>query len=152
MKAEEARIWIARLIRGKSEKASIKFPQPGLTIEPTINGTVNQAHAANVSTLRIKFNAAHNGKKLKEGQFISVIHAGQRYLYQVTADTTIVLTATVYEAVTPIQPAIRVALSTADVVEVLTPTLEGYVQGDDLGWSIDQAKIFGLQFDIEEAG
>src|SRR5688572_7382490 len=89
MKAEDARIWIARLITGKREKASIKFPQPGLTNAFTANGTATGAHAANAEVLTVGGITSQNGRVMKEGQFISITKAGLRYLYQVKTNATV---------------------------------------------------------------
>lgn len=153
MKAAEARIWISRLIRGKAEKASIKFPQPGFVPAWSGDGTTTGATLANASVVHINRQFAGDlGKKLVEGQFITFLVAGQRYLHQVTADATLTDVGGVYKAITSIYPSTRVAIPNASSVEVLAPNLEGYVQGDDLSWSVDNAKIYGFQFDIEEAG
>jgi hypothetical protein len=153
MKGEDARIWIARLIRGRSEKASIKFPQPGILIEWPGDGVIGVGAAANAVSISVNRNIAGEvGKRIREGEFISIIHAGVRYLHQATADAPIVgLGGGIYGAVIAIQPPLRSALVVNDVVEVLMPTIEGYVRGDERSWTIDNAKIYGLQFDIEEA-
>jgi hypothetical protein len=109
--------------------------------------------AANAVSISVNRNIAGEvGKRIREGEFISIIHAGVRYLHQATADAPIVgLGGGIYGAVIAIQPPLRSALVVNDVVEVLMPTIEGYVRGDERSWTIDNAKIYGLQFDIEEA-
>lgn len=148
MKAEEARVWIARLIRGKREKASIKFPQPGLTNEFTLDGTVSGANAANAEVLNIALSVGQAGRTMKEGQFISLIKGDKRYLHQVTAAAVVLGSGAL---VVSIQPPLRTAFVGGEVVEILTPKIEGYVRGDEFSWNISNAKIYGLSFDIEEA-
>jgi hypothetical protein len=150
MKGEEARIWSSRLIRGRKEKASIKFPQPGVSIAQSVDYTVDGAQGAQVSTLLVKTaSAGEIGKTFKEGQFITVIHLGIRYVHQVTADTVV---SGLQKATLPIQPPTRFAPADNDVVEVISPKIEGYVSADSaLEWSADQAKVYQFQFDIEEA-
>jgi hypothetical protein len=146
MKAEEARVWISRLTRGRSDPAQIKFPQPGIINEIGHNGSLNGAVAANSISINVNIHSANNGKKVKEGQFIALIRGGQRYIYQVSADS--IVSAGLVGLT--LWPPIRTAMSNVDVVEFLNPLMEGYVKGDQTTWTIDNAKIFGLSFEIEE--
>ena len=151
MKGEEARIWIARLTRGVREKVSIKFPQPGVAIQWTGDGSIQAAVAANAETIIIKRPSGTDaGKLIKEGQFFSVIEGGRRYLYQSTADVALANVGGTYQASVPVQPPVRRSLSLNSVVEILTPRMEGFVKNDSWKWSIDSAKIYGLEFSIDE--
>lgn len=152
MKAEEARIWIARLIRGKREKASIKFPQPGLVNQWSGDGTIS-AVGPNAEIVNVFPNnqATDLGKVLKEGQFLSLVVNGKRYLHQVTSDGLVISDPGGNYCSVVIQPPTRITIPNGTVAEILTPTIEGYVKGDEFSWNIDNAKIYGLTFDIEEA-
>lgn len=146
---EEARIWAARLIAGQREKASIRMPQPGLVINQSVDYAIAVAQNANAIILTVHApNVGEIGKVFKEGQFITLIRAGLRYVHQVQADTAV---DGAQNAALPILPELRVAPQIGDVVEVLNPRIEGYVTGDQFGWDIDVAKIHGFSFDIEEA-
>lgn len=164
MKAPNARIWISRLIRGIREKARVKFPQPGFVADFSGTPSLNGAHGANLETISLFINsAAFAGKKLLEGQFISIADGAsptaQRYIHQVKADATFVAGNSAVGAVAgavvsiDIQPPLRksfpnssfVGTNPADVI------IEGYVKGDPREWSIDNAKIYGIAFTIEEA-
>jgi hypothetical protein len=138
------------LVRGVREKASVKFPQPGLKLNVTGTFTVRSATAANVST--IPASAAlvgDRGKTLKEGQFISVIQGGQRYVYQLLSDT--VINGDDGTINLSVQPYVRVSLTVGSVIEIVTPRIEGFIKNDDFRWTIDNAKIYGLQFTLNEA-
>jgi hypothetical protein len=149
MKGEDARIWISRLIRGVNEKASLKFPQPGIVIPQSVNYTVSGAVAATVGNILVATTqAAEVGKVFKEGQFITIIQGGIRFMYQVIADTAVGAGKT---ANLPVQPPVRVSLTGGSVVEVLAPRIEGFVKNESMKWDIDNAKIYGLQFSIDEA-
>lgn len=135
LKGEDARIWISRLVAGCREKAIIKFPQPGVLF-PTGATAIALAAAANAEIVKLGLGEYH------EGQFFSVIHLGKNYLYQLRGDGT---------ELVQIQPPLRSALTVADVVALENAKIEGYVKGDRASWSIDNAKIYGLRFKIEEA-
>ncbi len=148
VKADEARIWIARLIRGMKEKASIKFPQPGFVSEVSGAYATTGTHAANAVALTMTTAAGQNGKWFREGQFISILSsAGKRYLHQLTADSQVVAGA----VTVLIQPPLRLTVNPGASVTVDLPVIEGYVTGDDFMWNVNDAKIYGLAFGIEEA-
>lgn len=149
MKIEDARVWAARLLAGQREKASIRVPQPGLVINQATDYSIGVAQLANAIILTVHApNVGEIGKVFKEGQFITLIRAGIRYVHQIQADTVV---DGAQNAALPILPELRVAPQVGDVVEVLDPKIEGYVGGDSFGWDIDDAKIHGFSFDIEEA-
>ena len=152
MKGEEARVWIARLVRGIREKASLKLSQPGVVISATRDFVVNGNHAANVEVLAISVGFSDQlTKTFSEGQFITIITGGQRFVYQITIGGTVAVTGGAHQVSLGIQPPLRKAAASGDVVEVLAPRIEGYIQGDEARWNIDSAKIYGLSFSIDEA-
>lgn len=155
MKGDDARLWIARLNRGVREKASIKFPQPGTTIQATTDDYVvhgNQLASANALTLRTP-SASQLGKLFFEGQFITLVQGGKRYVHQVTSDGFVISSGGFNIVGFLIIPELRIAPLDGSVVEVLAPKIEGYVTSESgaFGWSVDVARIYGLSFDIEEA-
>jgi hypothetical protein len=145
MKGDEARVWIARLIRGRKEKARIKFPQPGATL--TSGSTaVYDAAAANAEVAHINSAPAN----FREGEFLSFVHSGKYYLHQLRANAAAYIDG-VHSALT-VQPPFRTPLSAADVVYFgEQAVIEGYVINDEQSWDIDQARIYGLGFSIREA-
>ena len=148
MRGDEAIQWHSRLVAGQREKASIKMPQPGITIQQVGDFFVPTAQAAMAYSVTIKSNnAAEVGKTFKEGQFITIIQAGVRYVHQVTANTVVPAGG---QVTLPIQPALRIAPAVNDFVEVLAPRIEGYVT-PGMSMDINSAKIYGFEFDIEEA-
>ena len=133
MKGEEARIWIARLIRGTREKASYYFPQPGVSLPP--NTTVAAAAVSNAEIIRLAPGA------YLEGYFCSIVRNGRRYVHQLTTDGTDFV---------GIQPPLRTSMVGGELVVFRNALIEGFVKADRVGWTIDNAKIYGLSFRIEE--
>lgn len=154
MKVDDARVWISRLIRGRREKAQIKFPQPGYVAPVVFNQQFGQNQAAGAESITITSPQANWGSKtLQEGVFVKFLKTtgpDDGYIHQVTSDVTF---ATGVAATVPIQPPLRAAMSTFDSIiwREYDVMITGYVKGDDASWTIDNAKIYGLQFSIEEA-
>lgn len=142
MKGDDASVWISRLIAGAHEKARIKFPQPGVTITLP-DGALAAPVAANQTVLQLTAAAAFH-----EGWFLSLLKnsTGRRYLHNVRASTNPVGGVV---AVT-VQPPLRTSFVAGDVFELNPAYIEGYVKGDQRKWTIDDAKIYGLSFTIEE--
>lgn len=136
MQPDEARIIIRRLITGRKEKASIKFPQPGVSF-PTIQAAVTAGAASNAEFLQLA-----NGQYL-EGQFFSVVTAGQGFVYQVKTNS---------NGLVEVQPAIRRPIPPGDIAMFQQARIEGYIKGDQTRWTVDVAKKYGLSFRLEEAG
>ena len=52
----------------------------------------------------------------------------------------------------PFWPRCRGPMETNDVLDFINPVIEGLVWGDALSWSIDNARLNGITFKIEERG
>jgi hypothetical protein len=146
MKAEpDGRIWVSRLIRGKSQRVVMEFPQPDLNVGapgvPLVRSVV-----AGGSSLPLKGLTPYY--PIREGQFMSVIHNGRRYMQKADAET---IADASGNADVPITPILRTDLAINDVVEIAVPMIEGAIDGDELGWSLNAARHTGLAFSIVEA-
>lgn len=62
-----------------------------------------------------------------------------------------VYTAEFYHAAVEITPMLRTAVAIGDVVEIAQPQIEGYLEGDEVGWTVNAARHYGLSFSIVEA-
>lgn len=147
LKGEDARVWIARLIRGRHETATIKFPQPGVTPSRISSGSafVYGAHAANASVVRL----VTNNTAWKEGEFLSFLVDGSDRYHTHQVIGTGVWGGGVFPVT--IQPPTRRAMA-ANTPAIMPPIIQGYVKGDqNMPWTADVARIYGLSFTIEEA-
>ncbi len=152
MKGEDARIWSTRLIQGTREKASIKFPQPGVSISATRDYNINGNHVANAEVLTISSGFSDQiGKTFSEGQFFSINTGDERYVHQITVGGTVALVSGANRVDLQIQPPLRRLFNSGVLVEVLAPKIEGYVSGEEATWTVDHAKIYGFSFSIDEA-
>ena len=86
-----------------------------------------------------------DGYVIRKGQFLSVVSAGQLFLYRAKASATSVAgTATV-----SLRTMLRRPPNDNDVVEIAQPMIEGFVR--DLGeWAVGVDRMVGLQFTVRE--
>jgi hypothetical protein len=116
--------------------------QPGLVIPNPGTPLVKGAGQAGTS---LTIDGFPNGYVIRKGQFLSVVSAGQRFLYRAKASATSVAgTATV-----PLRTMLRRPPNDNDVVEIAQPMIEGFVR--DLGeWAVGVDRLVGLQFTVRE--
>ena len=116
--------------------------QPGLVIPNPGTPLVKGAGQAGTSLV---IDGLPNGYVIRKGQFLSVVSAGQRFLYRAKANATSVAgTATV-----PLRTMLRRPPNDNDVVEIAQPMIEGFVR--DLGeWAVGVDRLVGLQFTVRE--
>lgn len=140
----EGRIWIARLVKGKTEGVRMAFPLqgfvPGPAGEPLVNGSGQSGR-----NLSIK--SATPNYRFREGQFFSVSTGGRHHLMMVDEETGVAADGT---ATLPISPMLRVQHLDNDPLSVGRPMIEGFVVGDQQAWEMQLADFIGLSFDIEE--
>lgn len=146
MDEDEARTYIARLLQGRTQ--TVVLPWPNFDFDPGTPGTpLINAPVAGGSTIAIKGLIA--GYAVKEGQFFSIVHGGQRYMHMFTAAATangsgVIASATIF-------PMLRTNLSVDDVLEIATPKIEGNVlPGDELNWQIGLSNEREVSFSVVE--
>lgn len=138
------RQWVSALAQASENGAIMAVPQD---IDVGSPG-VPRVSAAVGSGMALPLKGMTAGYQLKEGQFLSIIHGGRRYLHMVTAALTIGAGGTGTAA---IYPMLRTALSNNDVVEIAEPMIEGWIDGA-FDWSILQSPMVQLpDFTITEA-
>jgi hypothetical protein len=141
--AAEGRIFFQRLMRGRSEGVITTLPQSGLDVgspgSPVVATGVSGGSALGISGLS-------SGYVLREGQPLSIIHSGRRYLHFVDADTA----SSGGAATISITPMIRVALTAGDTIELALPMIEGALEGDPVAWERSSASVASFTYVIRE--
>jgi len=145
MDGEDARAFVARLLRASQSTALMPWPitdfDPGTPGTPSISTPASGGSAIAVKDLMA-------GYTVSEGQFFSVIHGGRRYVHMSTGDVT---ANGVGAAVLSIFPPLRTALSTNDPVEMAAPMIEGSVSpGDNISWEVALELDTAISFIISE--
>lgn len=120
----EGRRWSARLQRARREGAILEIHQPDFDIGapgvPVVSANTASGRSIPVSGLTPNF-------PVREGQWLNYVVGGQRYLdqvvTQVSADAAGAATLT-------IQNLLRVPLTIGDTIDLATPCIEGWIEGD----------------------
>jgi len=141
--AKGAMQWISRLNQAKHGEALYPWPQPGLTVPAMATPRVNGANQMGSSLI---IDGATAGVAYREGQFISIIHGGNRYLHMLTADGVLAGGA----GTLPIFPMLRASPADNALVEFSPPMIQGRIVGDQNEWTVDYMRRAGLQFVIAE--
>jgi len=142
---DEGRVFVSRLIRGKSEGARIPLPLSGIDVGSP--GSPVIAGAAQIGRI-INFSGFSSGYEIKEGQPFSIQDAaGTHFLHYASAPAT----ADAGGAATiTIDPAVRVVFNNNAPCHFETPMIEGLVEGDNLEWGMSVDHLLQLEFAIRE--
>lgn len=127
----------------EGDTVSMRVYEPGLVIGaagvPLVNGAGQSGNSLNIKGLV-------PGYFIPKGKFLSVVTAGQRFLYRARAQS--VANGSGVASV-PLRTMLRRSPANNDVVEIATPRIEGFVR--DLGeWSVGPDRLVGLQFTVRE--
>jgi hypothetical protein len=114
------RHWIARITTARQAGARFMLNLDGLNVGTP--GTVIVSAATAGYTNIIPMSGFTANYPLVEGQWITIVHGGQRYLYMVASD--VVASAGGVANVTTTLP-IRTSLAASDIVEIANPSIEG---------------------------
>ncbi len=139
---DDARVFLARLMRAAASPLAVEFPQRGL--KPASPGALVVATGSTPNTLAVS--GGTPGFPLKEGQFFHLASGGRRWIHQLQQDVTLDGSGA---AALPINPLLRVAPAVGDATEWVHPILEGFV---DQGWTwnLQMMVRVGLKFSITE--
>lgn len=145
MDFDEAQAFIVRLLRGRQDRVVMPWPitrfDPGNPPNPQINA------ASTGSAISVKGLGA--GYTVVEGQPLSIVHGGHRYMHlstgEVTANGSGIATVGIF-------PPSRTAYSVDDTVEIAMPMIEGFVSpGDEISWQIALELDAAIAFTVVEA-
>lgn len=144
MQIETGRVFISRLIRGKTEGVRMEYPlcdfNPGAPGTPRVNG------AGQAGRLLV-CDGFMPGYQVKEGQPFTVVTDGRYYLYfsdaAVTANGSGQLTL-------QFSPMLRAGPADNDLLLFTQPLIEGFIHGEEWRWSMDLNRMVGIEFDVRE--
>lgn len=144
MDRDVAEVWIADLLQGIGSSVSLEWPQPlggvGAPGTPVVNGAGQAGMAMNLRGFS-------NGYVLKKGRFVSLVSGGRRQMVNISAQAT--ASAGGFAAV-QFWPMLRFSPVDGAAVEVAQPIIEGLLQDDFDGWTLEVAETTGLTFTIAE--
>lgn len=139
MEFEDARLWIAALMRAERELATYEWNQAGFTpqnVGATVVGDPSSANATVVSVAGLT-----GGSVILGGQWFNHTTAGVKRLYNVsqTGNTPLI-----------IAPPTRTPFLAGEALDFVTPVIEGWVKSG-LEYSVNVAQHYGFEFTISEA-
>lgn len=138
MEWEDARLWVAALMRAQREPATYEWPQPGFDPVDVGATTIGEASSANATVIAVANLAG--GAVLLGGQWFTHARAGRKRLYMaVQTGTTPII----------IGPPLRTPAVVGDALDFRTPIIEGLVDSG-LSWTVNAAHHYGLTFTIRE--
>ena len=140
----EARRAIALLQMAQQQGGRVRYPQPDFSVGSPGSPTVDGAHTGGM-TLSIA--AATPRYAVRQGQALNLTVAGRIYLYFAAANALLDGSGDGDLALTT---PMRTHLAGAEAVELARPVIEGWLDGSEREWTLDQARVTGLQFTITE--
>lgn len=145
IRGDVARQFQVRLLRGREQRVLLEWPlldlDPGSPPAPAI--------ASSSSGTALALKGLGSGFVVREGQPVSVISGGRRYVHLSTGLVTASGAGTVTLGV---YPPTRVTYATDDVVEIAQPVIEGLVSpGDELSWEMAVEHTMGFSFSVVES-
>lgn len=144
MDPAQGRLWFTRLSRALRNGASWRIRQVGTP--PGSPGTV-LVNGAGQAGAAIALDGFLPGYALRDGQWLSILTGGQRYLYQCAAA---VMANASGQATVQIEPPLRVVPADNDPVEIGRPVIEGLLDVPP-GLVLDERRLAaGFSFTIEE--
>ena len=143
--ADQARVFLSRILRGKTEGLRIQFPLSGVSQgspgSPTVNGTSSTG-----TNLRVK--GLTPGYQALEGYWLSVFDSsGNSYLHNVSANVTASIAGT---ADISVWPPLRASFADGNLINLQSPVIEGIVP-DAPSWPLPSEHTVVLAFSVEEA-
>ena len=132
---------VVDLLRGETETLVLAIPEylPAVDYGAPLANGVSTGSVLAVKGLTL-------GAVIRKGKFLSIILAGQRFVYMVTAEVAVPAGGL---ASLPIWPMLRRPTADGAVIELAAPKIEGFIEpGQD--WSINSLKAVGMSFTIKE--
>lgn len=143
--ASDGRRWIARLMQAKQMLTRMQWPQ--VEFDPAGPGSGVTVRNGVAGGMALPIIGAAPNYFAREGQWLSVTHAGRSYLYGVRGDAG---TNEQGAGDLGLNVPLRSTLSAGDAIELAAPVIEGWLDGDAIAWTIERARTIGLTFTITE--
>lgn len=140
MDYNDARLWVAALLRAEREKVRMEWPQPGLSQISAPAVTIGAVSSANATVIALA--GLPGGYTVLGGQFLNHVKDGVPRLHNVSQTGTSPLI---------ISPPLRKPAAVGDKIELDLPVIEGWIDGPETPWSVDNAHLYGFTFTIREA-
>ena len=138
----DGRRWAARLMEAARLGGRLRIAQPSFNVSAPGAPVVASATAAG---RLVPLTGVQPGYAFREGQWVSIIIAGQRYVDQIAEQA---IASTGGTVTIRLQNLLRKPLAGGETVEVLA-VVEGAIQLSD-GWNVDNDEVVSFSFTITE--
>lgn len=144
MSYADAMAWLD--LRTVADTVVITLPQPGLLIgSPGVPLVKGGGQIGSVLTI----DGLTSGYTVRKGQYLSVFTNGRHWLYAAASAVTANGSG---EAAIQLEVMLRYPPTDNDPVNLAAPKIEGFASFADGLWTVDVARLVGLEFSIEERG
>lgn len=140
----DGRRWAALYALAKKNGALIPVKQPNLPIGSPGNTVVTTNTAAGKV---VPVSGGAPGYPVRQGQWLSIVRAGQRYLDMVAADVALDLGGGNFVSIVNL---LRTPIVTGDAVELAAPKIEGWIDGP-ASWPLESSRLTAFTFTVVEA-
>lgn len=135
---------IARMQMAKLQGAIIRYSQPCFNVggpgSPTVDGAV-------AGGMTLPITGATPNYAVVQGQALNVTKSSRTYLY--FAGAQVILDAS-GDGEIPLTTPLRTQLAGGEAVNLGQPCIEGWIEGDNFEWPIDELRMVGLSFTVKE--
>lgn len=140
----DGRRWLALLQQAKQQGGRVIYPQLDFNIGSPGSTLANGAQTAG-TTLAIKGGTPYY--TIRVGQALNIVKDGRRYLYFAATQQTLNGTG---NGVITLTSKMRRILAGDEVIDLKTPCVEGYIEGDEFEWQLAAERLTRLNFSIKE--
>lgn len=144
MKASKALAWLAAREKALGDTVTMRVYQPGV-VALAFGSPVVASNTSGGTSLPIS--GATASAVISAGLLFSIVRGSQRYLHRVAENVTLSGSGT---GTLTIRPGLRAAMVAGDTLEFATPTIQGFMQGTDAGYSVDTDGVYRISFQIVE--
>lgn len=150
MRGSQARIFVNRLIRGKSEGARMAWPLDGFDPgAPLVGGAPVVVDGSGQAGRQLSIRSIAPHYAFREGQPISLEVDGQHYFDFIAQATVVGAGGT---ATITLSQMLRIEPPDGAVLHVAKPMIEGFIVGSEISWEQAISGFTeGIQFEIQEA-
>lgn len=145
----DGRKLVARCLTAKRYGVILAVPQVEFEIGTPMraDGTPITIVGAVAGGMTVPITGAAAGYAVRKGQALNIARNGHRYLYFIGTET--ILDAAGAGDLILATP-LRSKLLGGEIVEIIKPVIEGWIEGDNFSWPIDMTRTVGLKFDVVE--
>lgn len=150
MKRSQAAEWEAFLMKLHGRLGTFVLENPDYTLRGTASGNITTGADVAVGDHTITLSTTQNSQAniFRAGDYFQIGTGGSAKLHMIVDDAS---TDSSGNVDVNIEPAIKVALNSGQVIEYTNPKGVFRMQSNDLGWDTNEVSVYGISFACMEA-